>query len=151
MRRIIPIFLILIGLSVSGQHNTYYIGHSGFGWDLIVGEMVNDLAADASISTYNYGFQFIGGTCISVQWENHASPQGGTDSRVELATGNYDIVVLAEQIPIEEVIYSNGWGCNLTSFAAVDSFYKHADLPDGISQRSGPNRCGSLRSMGCHE
>lgn len=37
---------------VTGQHNTYYIGHSGFGWDLIVGEMVNDLATDAGISTY---------------------------------------------------------------------------------------------------
>lgn len=112
-------FLFLFGHT---QHETYYIGHSGFGWDLIVGEMVNDLAADAGITTYGYGYQFIGGTCISTQWQNHANPQGGTDSHVELATGNYDILVMAEQIPIQEVIYGNPWGCDLRSVQSVDSF-----------------------------
>ena len=67
--------LLIIGVGkINAQHNTYYIGHSGFGWDLIVGDMVNDLAADAGITTYNHGFQFIGGTCVNNQWVNHASP-----------------------------------------------------------------------------
>jgi len=125
-----PIFFVLLSiilyLNASSQHNTYYIGHSGFGWDLVVGEMVNDLATDAGITSYGYGFQFIGGTCISAQWQNHASPQGGTDSHIELPTGNYNIVVLAEQIPISEVIYSSQWGCNLTSVQSVDNFYDMA-------------------------
>ncbi len=128
MRRITTIIcgLLLLNCTVFSQHSTYYIGHSGFGWDLIVGEMVNDLATDAGIITYDYGFQFIGGTCISYQWENHNTPQGGTDSHLELPTGNYDILVMAEQIPISEVIYTSPWGCNLRSVAAVDSFYDMA-------------------------
>ena len=123
MKKILFTTLICFGwIQLSAQHNTYYIGHSGFGWDLIVGEMVNDLAEDAGITTYDYGYQFIGGTCISSQWMNHDSPQGGTDSWTELPNG-YDYVVLAEQIPIEEVINSNSWGCDMTSVEAVDSFY----------------------------
>ena len=98
-----PLLAIFLSFNLLAQHSTYYIGHSGFGWDLIVG--VEDLATDAGISTYDYGFQFIGGTCLSVQWENHATPQGGTDSHIHLAGGSYDYVVLAEQIPIEEVYF----------------------------------------------
>lgn len=119
----ILIISTLFTLPVFAQHNTYYVGHSGFGWDLIVGEMVNDLAADANITTYDYGFQFIGGTCISNQWMSHADPQGGTDSHVELATGNYDMLVLAEQIPIQEVINGSPWGCDLTSVESIDNYY----------------------------
>lgn len=118
----------------SAQDNTYYIGHSGFGWDLIVGEMVNDLAADAGITTYDYGFQFIGGTCISNQWLSHAEPQGGTDSHFELPTGNYDNLVLAEQIPIQEVIDSNTFGCSLTSFESVTNFYNMATAANPNTQ-----------------
>ncbi len=69
--------VLVTTFSSNAQDNTYYIGHSGFGWDLIVGEMVNDLATDAGITTYDYGFQFIGGTCISNQWLSHSTPQGG--------------------------------------------------------------------------
>lgn len=127
---IIPLLLTTLLSSLQAQHNTYYIGHSGFGWDLIVGEMVNDLATDAGITTYDYGYQFIGGTCISFQWNNHDSAQGGTDSWVELATGNYDYLVLAEQIPIAEVINGSPWGCPQSSATAVDSFY---DLATGAN------------------
>ncbi len=118
----------LLTLTSFGQENTYYIGHSGFGWDLIVGEMVNDLAIDAGITTYGYNFQFIGGTCVANQWINHASPQGGTDSWMELPSGNYDIMVLAEQIPIQEVIDGSSF-CNptiISSVSAVDNFYDMA-------------------------
>lgn len=128
MKKPVPIFVVFILTIFNSysQHNTYYIGHSGFGWDLIVGEMVNDLATDAGINTYDYGFQFIGGTCISNQWESHAQPQGGTDSHIELPSGNYNALVLAEQIPIEEVINSSNFGCNLTSYASVTNFYNMA-------------------------
>lgn len=128
MRNVLLILSLMTFMNVRAQHNTYYIGHSGFGWDLIVGEMVNDLAADAGISTYDYDFQFIGGTCLANQWYSHNTPQGGTDSHLELSTGNYDVLVLAEQIPIEEVIYGSPW-CNsniLTSVESVDSFYTMA-------------------------
>ncbi len=127
----ITLLLSLIMLTVINsysQHNTYYIGHSGFGWDLIVGDMVDDLANDAGINSYGFGFQFIGGTCIANQWFNHANPGGGTDSWNELPTGNYDVVVLAEQIPILEVIDGSQW-CNaniISSVEAVDNFYDMA-------------------------
>ncbi|MBN4072879.1 T9SS type A sorting domain-containing protein [Crocinitomix catalasitica] len=114
--------LLCLPSKSDAQHQTFYIGHSGFGWDLIVGEMVNDLAADAAITTYDYNFQFIGGTCISYQWTNSATPQGGVSAVAELPNG-YDVVVLAEQIPISEVINSHEWGCELTSVEAVDNFY----------------------------
>lgn len=114
---------MVLPLQAFTQHNTYYVGHSGFGWDLIVGEMVNDLATNAGLSTYDYNFQFIGGTCLSNQWMSHAEPQGGTDSRAQLATGAYDVLVLAEQIPIQEVINGSPWGCDMTSFQAIDNFY----------------------------
>ncbi|SNS83985.1 Por secretion system C-terminal sorting domain-containing protein [Ekhidna lutea] len=121
----LKLFLLLVPFLSFSQHNTYYIGHSGFGWDLIVGEMVNDLAADAGINTYDYGFQFIGGTCLANQWYSHASPQGGTDSHVELSSGEYDILVLAEQIPIQEVLLGSQF-CHenvITSYQSVDEFY----------------------------
>ncbi len=123
------LLLLLVGTTqINAQHSTYYIGHSGFGWDLVVGEMVDDLAADAGITTYDYDFQFIGGTCISNQWQSHANPQGGTDSWVELPTGNYDVVVIAEQIPIQEVIYGSPWCAPIdyTSVEALDLFYDMA-------------------------
>ena len=132
MKTAFLLFLIVNVSFLSAQHNTYYVGHSGFGWDLIVGEMVNDLAADANISTYDYGFQFIGGTCLANQWFSHDDPQGGTDSRAEIATGNYDIVVLAEQIPIQEVLLGSIF-CNenvITSYQSLDNFY---DLANGAS------------------
>ncbi len=127
MKRLLVIALICVAPIIGhGQHNTYYIGHSGFGWECIVGEMVNDLATDAGITTYGYNYQFIGGSCLSNQWINHASPQVGTDSHVQLPTGNYDVLVLAEQIPISEVIDGSPWGCSLTSYQSVDSFYDMA-------------------------
>ncbi len=125
MRIAIGLFFTLNLLFLNAQHNTYYVGHSGFGWDLIVGEMVNDLAVDANISTYDYGFQFIGGTCLANQWFSHSEPQGGTDSHVEIATGNYDILVLAEQIPIQEVLLGSQF-CNeniITSYQSLDNFF----------------------------
>lgn len=115
----------LLIFGINAQHNTYYVGHSGFGWELIVGEMVNDLAADANHSTYDYNYQFKGGTCLANAWYDHMNPDSGTDSWVELPTGNYDILIMAEQIPIQEVIYGSEW-CNpniLTSVQSVDSFY----------------------------
>ena len=129
MKKTFITFICLLNFAFA-QHNTYYVGHSGFGWDLIVGEMVNDLAADAGIATYDYGYQFIGGTCLSNQWQSHATPQGGTDSRAEISTGNYDYLILAEQIPIQEVIYSSPWGCDMTTVQSVDSFY---DLATGVN------------------
>jgi hypothetical protein len=128
MHKALLIMILAFGMYPSkstAQHNTFYIGHSGFGWDLIVGEMVNDLAADAGIATYDYNYQFIGGTCISNQWESSSSPQGGVSAITELPNG-YDVVVLAEQIPIQEVIYGSPWGCSMTSVQAVDSFYNLA-------------------------
>lgn len=127
MKKVVLSIIMWISVIIqsNAQHNTYYIGHSGFGWDLIVGEMVNDLATDAGITTYDYNFQYIGGRCISYQWVNHGAPDGGTDSWTELPNG-YDYVVLAEQIPIEEVVYSNQWGCELTSVEAVDNFHDMA-------------------------
>ncbi|MCR9172338.1 MAG: T9SS type A sorting domain-containing protein [bacterium] len=122
MKSNILIILFFLAFGSNAQHNTYYIGHSGFGWDLIVGEMVNDLAADAGHLSYDYNYQFIGGTCLSTQWNNHATPQGGTDSWEELPNG-YDVVVLAEQIPIQEVIYGHPWGCELRSVESTDNFY----------------------------
>lgn len=125
MKSKILIYLIFLTFGANAQHSTYYIGHSGFGWDLIVGEMVNDLATDAGRTSYDYGFQFIGGTCLTTQWNDHATPQGGTDSWQELPNG-YDVVVLAEQIPIQEVIYGHPWGCDLGSVGATDNFYDMA-------------------------
>lgn len=125
MRTVFKTTLFLLSFQLYSQHNTYYVGHSGFGWDLIVGEMVNDLAADAGITTYDYGFQFIGGTCLANQWFSHAEPQGGTDSHVEIATGNYDMLILAEQIPIQEVLLGSQF-CNenvITSYQSLDNFY----------------------------
>ncbi len=118
------IVVCLLTTCLYSQHNTYFIGHSGFGWDLMVGEMVNDLAEDAGITTYDYNYQQIGGSCISIQWERHNDPDvAGSDSHIELATGEYDVVVIAEQIPISEVINSSPWGCDLTSYDALDRFY----------------------------
>ncbi len=122
-KSILILYVIIFGIDLHSQHNTYYIGHSGFGWELMVGEMVNDLAQDAGISSYDYNYQQIGGSCISIQWEQHTNPQVGTDSHEELATGAYDLVIIAEQIPISEVIDSSPWGCNLTSYDALDRFY----------------------------
>ncbi|WP_420315760.1 hypothetical protein [Ekhidna sp.] len=136
MKSTILFTFLAIPILTFSQHSTYYIGHSGFGWDLIVGEMVNDLAADAGISSYDYGFQFIGGTCLANQWFNHAEPQGGTDSHLELASGNYDILVLAEQIPIQEVLLGSQF-CNenvITSYQSVDNFYDLAISANAATQ-----------------
>jgi hypothetical protein len=91
----------------------------------MVGEMVNDLATDANINSYSYNYQFKGGTCLSNAWLDHMNPDVGTDSWTELPNG-YDVVVMAEQIPIQEVIYGSPWGCDLTSVTAVDNFYDMA-------------------------
>ncbi|MEM7297799.1 MAG: T9SS type A sorting domain-containing protein [Bacteroidota bacterium] len=125
MKTLFKTTFFLLSVQLFSQHNTYYVGHSGFGWDLIVGEMVNDLATDAGINTYDYGFQFIGGTCLANQWFSHAEPQGGTDSHVEIASGNYDVLILAEQIPIQEVLLGSQF-CNenvITSYQSLDNFY----------------------------
>lgn len=133
MRNLIILFTtVLLSITVNAQHSTYYIGHSGFGWDLIVGAMVDDLAEDAGITTHDYGYQFIGGTCINNQWSSHDEPQGGTDSHVELAKGTYDYLVIAEQIPIEEVVNGSPWCGDVqrTSYEALDLYY---DLAKGAN------------------
>jgi len=132
------IFLFISTLTIlndaKGQHNTYYVGHSGFGFSEynLIGRMVGDLALDAGINSYDYGDQIIGGSCLSVQWENHASSATG-DSWTDIPSGNlsgqYDYLIVTELIPITEALDMSlaPWtGCNLTPYVALDNFYNLA-------------------------
>lgn len=130
-------YLLLLNMTVVicshsiGQHNTYFVGHSGFGFSQynLVGAMLQDLAIDGGINSYDYGDQIIGGSCLSIQWENHNQSATG-DSWIDIPAGNssgsYDILVTTELIPITEALDSNlaPWtGCNLTPYKALDNFH----------------------------
>ena len=131
--RLIAIFILLLSLNINAQHNTYYVGHSGFGFSQLnlVGLLVEGLATDAGITTYDYGDQIIGGSCLSTQWEDHAQTTTG-DSWVDIPAGNnsgqYDVFVCTELIPIWEALDPNAsaWGCNLHPTVALDNFYDMA-------------------------
>jgi len=134
MKKLILILVVALCASFSqAQHNTYYVGHSGFGFSQLnlVGAMVEAMAADGGISTYSYGDQIIGGSCLSAQWENHATSLTG-DSWIDIPAGNsngqYDILVTTELIPFSEAMDPNAWmwGCNLSPFVALDNFHDMA-------------------------
>jgi hypothetical protein len=126
----ITFFIAGMGAIASAQHNTYYVGHSGFGFSELnlIGRMVEDLAADAGINTYNYDDQIIGGSCLSTQWEDHDQSSTG-DSWIDIPAGNtdgqYDVLIVTELIPITEALDPNAWwwGCNLDPYTALDNFH----------------------------
>ncbi|PCJ23679.1 MAG: hypothetical protein COA97_11185 [Flavobacteriales bacterium] len=132
MKKITLLFslMVIIIANSYSQYNTYYVGHSGFGFSQfnLVGAMVEGLAIDAGINTYDYGDQIIGGSCLSQQWENHLTTSTG-DSWVDIPGGNgsgqYDILITTELIPITEALDPNAsaWGCNLTPYTALDNYH----------------------------
>ena len=107
---------------VQGQAPTkaYFIGHSLCSVDMP--KILSDLAADGG-HAYQYDYQLIWGACLSKQWDNHMNPSVGTDSRAQLATGDYDVLIMMEGVPLDEVIYGPGWGCNYPTRNVGGWFY----------------------------
>ena len=130
LRLLLAFLFVVFGSTSFSQHNTYYVGHSGFGFSKpnLIGAMVRDLATDAAITTYDYGDQIIGGSCLSIQWEDHDMSFTG-DSWVDIPAGNgsglYDVLVVTELIPISEALHplAHLWGCNLHPNTSLDNFH----------------------------
>ena len=124
MRTLYFITILTTAFSLSAQtqnKNVFYVGHSICGTTMP--NMVDDIAIDAGHS-HTSDHQLIWGACLSKNWDKHDSAGVvGSDSWVELGTGNYDVVTLIEQIPLTEVINSNQWGCNYRTDSVGGLFY----------------------------
>ncbi|MGE0790642.1 MAG: hypothetical protein AB7S26_33520 [Sandaracinaceae bacterium] len=72
-----------------------FVGHSLIGWELPY--MVRSLTRDANVEL-TFAVQMGAGGTIQLQWERAAE---GVYAREELTTGDYDVLVLTEAIPLE--------------------------------------------------
>ena len=93
--------------------NVFYIGHSLVSPRLP--GMMDSLVRDGG-ATGDIDYQIINGAPLSYNWNNGAGAEG-QNARNALASGNYDVVVLTEAIPLAEHIrYSNANGAALNYF-----------------------------------
>ena len=75
--------------------NVLFVGHSLINWDMP--KMMAALATDAD-RDHSWDAQIGLGGSIQLQWERSAA---GVNARDALATGNYDVLVMTEAIPLE--------------------------------------------------
>ena len=99
-----PSFLMVMalfaGLPVAGQGGStsvFLIGHSLVNHDMP--QMLAALAEDAGI-TYSGGRQIINGANLQYQWNNSHDAEG-TDAREALPTGDWDVLVMTEAVPLD--------------------------------------------------
>lgn len=79
------------------EAHVFMIGHSLVNFD--VPRMLEVLAEDAG-KAHQRGEQITIGGALKANWENSASAQG-TDARVALPSGNWDVLVMTEAIPLQ--------------------------------------------------
>lgn len=107
---------------VRSAAQVYFIGHSLVGHRMP--EMLQDIARDRGME-YRYDCQVKNGTNLRVQWEEQTPgegrladgqegrPTGGTrlpgDARVALPGGEFDVVVIAELVPVTTHVQ---WSCS---------------------------------------
>ncbi len=130
------VVFVLISLTTRGQSPTraFFVGHSLCSVDMP--KMLSDLAADGGFN-YQYDYQLIWGGCLTTQWNNHATPDVGSDSRVELATGDYDVLIMMEGVPLDEVVYGPWAGCHLNTRIPTGWFYD-------LAKTANPNTRGFM-------
>lgn len=110
----------------SVSRSVYFVGHSLCNTDMP--SMITALAQDAGVG-YNYNYQLIWGACLKQNWDLHDSTGVvGTDSWVELPTGNYDRLILMEGVPLDLFYAPNGIvpGCDTRTSEVAGWFYDMA-------------------------
>lgn len=120
-RLFIALFLF-VSFTVSAQNRSvFFVGHSLCKRDMP--QMLASLADDAGVG-YNFDYQLIWGACLSKNWDEHNGPLvNGSDARLALNSGDYDVLVMMEGIPLDEVFNGPGWGCDYKSSTVAGWFY----------------------------
>jgi hypothetical protein len=87
--------------------NPYYVGHSLINHN--VPKFVDNLATSAG-KTSNYAVQIINGAPISYNFQNPQAAEG-TPYTTALPTGNYDVFIITEAVPLlNHTVWSNTYG-----------------------------------------
>lgn len=106
------ISLLTGGAFAQNNTNVFLIGHSQTNFTMP--RYMASLAKQAGLD-YTYQVQIINGSPLKYQWENSATAQG-TDGRVELPKGAFDVLFLNDNRPFQSaqaeansVTYGNLW------------------------------------------
>lgn len=97
-----PLFFLWLGclysLTAVQAGDTYFIGHSLI--NHYMPAMLEQLADDGGQS-YTYRSSIMNGSSLRWQWSNAGRADGGVNSQADLTTGNYETLVLADQVPLQ--------------------------------------------------
>lgn len=91
-------FIIFTTGTAIAQEDAFLIGHSLINFTMP--QMLDAIADSKGHSAFEYDLQIINGSSLKYNWENSANAQG-SDSHVELATGNYNNLILTEAVPLQ--------------------------------------------------
>ncbi len=128
MKKIILLKLLLIvsSISLAQTHNVFHIGHSLV--SPYMPAMIQSFADSTSGINHSYNFCVINGAPLFWHWNNSNTCQGYqasfVDSKVELASGAYDVFVMTEGVP---------W------YTIMPDFYRYADSFHTAALNGNPN------------
>ena len=108
-------------LPLSAQnHSVFHIGHSLV--SPYMPAMLNTFADSTPSVSHAYNYGIINGSPLFWAWDNSGTCQGyqasTVDSRVELASGNYDVFVMTEGVPWDPILsdfhaYADDKSCSI--------------------------------------
>lgn len=98
MKQVILILAIIYGCTGAEEYDVFSIGHSLVNYRMP--RIFDAIANDDPLVTHRHKEQIFNGAPLKWNWNNAGGDGGGANSKEELATGEYEILVLTEAVPL---------------------------------------------------
>ena len=103
---LLAVLIVVSNFSNAQDHNLYHVGHSLV--SPYMPAMLNTLADSTPGINHDYNFSIINGSPLFYNWNNSDMAQGYqagyADAKVDLATGDFDVLILTEGVPWDPIL-----------------------------------------------
>lgn len=98
MKKLIVLLVLVSSLLVAEEYDVFSIGHSLVNYRMP--RIFDAIANDDPLVTHRHKEQIFNGAPLKYNWENAGGSNGGANSKTELGTGEYEILIMTEAVPL---------------------------------------------------
>lgn len=98
MKKLILVLSIILTYSLAEDYDVFSIGHSLVNYRMP--RIFDAISNDDPLVTHRHKEQIFNGAPLKWNWDNAGGDGGGANSKAELATGDYEILIMTEAVPL---------------------------------------------------